>query len=214
MNVLHLRQGSLSIGFEYGVEGCNAMAGSLLRRKRGRVSQPPTPSLRAAAGDGPACALRLQESNQKIRVGAAWARRRPNAPARRVTRPPSRVRPLLLWRASARLVRGRRRIETDGGPAWCGRMTANSNRLAPSDQTPALSAVQKAAMQLTKYLSCSAVAAANVSVCSGCGSRRFGLIRYTWDGHQFCRKECRERFKRRLNTDLARLTGWRMFPTD
>jgi hypothetical protein len=74
--------------------------------------------------------------------------------------------------------------------------------------------VQKAAMQLTKHLNCLAAAAADVRICSGCGSRRFGLIRYIWDGHQFCRKECRERFKRRLNTDLAWLTGWRMFPTD
>ena len=67
--------------------------------------------------------------------------------------------------------------------------------------------MQKAAMQLTKHLGCSAVA------CSGCGSRRFGLIRRSWGAHQFCRKECMERFKRRLNTEvwprkfLAWLTG-------
>jgi hypothetical protein len=61
--------------------------------------------------------------------------------------------------------------------------------------------------------SCAAVAAAGVRVCSGCGSRRFGLIRHSWGAHQFCRKECMERFKRRLNTEvwprkfLAWLTG-------
>ena len=60
---------------------------------------------------------------------------------------------------------------------------------------------------------CATVAAAGARVCSGCGSRRFGLIRHSWGVHQFCRKQCMERFKRRLNTEvwprkfLAWLTG-------
>jgi hypothetical protein len=48
----------------------------------------------------------------------------------------------------------------------------------------------------------SAVAAPGMRVCSGCGSRRFGLIRHSWGAHQFCRKECMERFKSRLNSEV------------
>ena len=62
--------------------------------------------------------------------------------------------------------------------------------------------MQMAAMQLTKHLNCSAVGAEGVSACSSCGSRRFGLVRHGWGGHQFCRKECMEGFKRRLNNEI------------
>ena len=33
---------------------------------------------------------------------------------------------------------------------------------------------------------------------------RFGLIRHRWGAHHFCRKECLERFKRRLDAEVKR----------
>ena len=46
--------------------------------------------------------------------------------------------------------------------------------------------------------------------CSECGSTRFGLIRHHWGAHQFCRKECMGRFKRRLQAEVQRrkLFAW------
>jgi hypothetical protein len=41
-------------------------------------------------------------------------------------------------------------------------------------------------------------------VCSECGSRRFGLIRHRWGVHQFCRRECMARFRRRLDAEVKR----------
>jgi hypothetical protein len=43
-----------------------------------------------------------------------------------------------------------------------------------------------------------------MKVCSECGSTRFGLIRHRWGAHHFCRKECLERFKRRLDAEVKR----------
>jgi hypothetical protein len=40
--------------------------------------------------------------------------------------------------------------------------------------------------------------------CSDCGSTRFGLIRHRWGVHQFCRRACMERYKRRLEAEVKR----------
>jgi hypothetical protein len=40
-----------------------------------------------------------------------------------------------------------------------------------------------------------------MKICSECRSPRFGLIRYRWDLHQFCRKECLDRFRRRVDAE-------------
>jgi len=44
-----------------------------------------------------------------------------------------------------------------------------------------------------------------MKVCTECGSTRFGLIRYRWGVHQFCRRECLEQYKRRLEAEAKRL---------
>jgi hypothetical protein len=43
-----------------------------------------------------------------------------------------------------------------------------------------------------------------MKTCSECGSMHFGLVRYRWGMHHFCKKQCMERFKKRLEAEVKR----------